>query len=448
MNIQYNKKSIKFSASLIQAVTFILVAVTVLTSTFMPYTACAETDTEEFSEETEISYILIETDRNQQLAKQNTEATVDASLLARMMTCLIALENLSLTDTVTAEEASNSYTDGYQISAGKSYSVDTLVKAALTGNADNAARLLADEVCKKKNCSIDEFITLMNDTASLFKMSSTVFANADGASNEFQRTTVYDTALFIANAVKDTRFKSIYCAPAVLIWDNIIISNPNNTVITKSETGDTAGGTLATYSNDDLSNSYTSTFYLETNSTDPTLSCNLVLVISGAHREAVLEYENLILEDFENNYKKVAVVTSGDVIDTISTEKNELILISGTTAYAMVPSDQTSYVSNISYIYEENYDPESITPPIEAGTIIGYAQYLLNDGTSFQVPMVSKNTIISDTATVNTVYSFFSTYRELFVSLGVLAIIEVILILYNIYWFIQKKRYNKRNKTI
>ncbi len=404
-----------------------------------------ETLTDEKFNDTAISYILIETERSQIMARQNIDTRVDASLLARMMTCYIALGSLSLTDMITAEESSSSFTGGYDISKGKSYSVDNLIKAALIGNADNAAKLLAAQVCKTRQYTSEQFITLMNSNAMQFKMNNTVFANSDGSYNEFQHTTVQDTALFIASAIKDSRFKNVYCSPAVLIWDQIIISNPNN-MVAESEANTTAGGTLAAHGNNEKNTFLSSTYLGEVNNSNPERSHSVILVISGAKKETINTLGNLILDDFHNAYKKAAIVNKDDIVDKIPVGESELVLTVGKTYYCMVPVDQISYVQSVSYTYEENYKPESIAAPIKAGTVIGYAQYLLKDGTTFQVSLVAKNSLMSENARIDSFIGFYNKYKGLIIGIAALLVIELIILIYNLYWYIIKKRYERSIK--
>lgn len=427
----------------------ILLAVTVFNTVFGTFSSvCAENSQNSSSlieEENKksVSYILYETNCNQTITKQNSELSVNASLLSRMMTCLISLENFSLTDSVIAEESSKSFTGGYSITKNKAYSVDTLIKAALIGNADNAARLLADQICIKKNITQNDYITLMNDKASSLNMKNTVFATADGSYNEFQLTTVYDTALFIASAVKNSRFKNIYCAPAVLVWDNIIISNPHDLVIEENKKTTTAGGTVAAFDNNDLNNEYSSTFYLQANSKTKENDYNLIFVSSGTLKENAFELTKLALNDINNNYKLALLVEAGAKINTVKTDFGEMTLAAGKTTYCVAPVDLDNYIKHTSYVYEKGFDPTEIKEQLPAGTIVGNVQYQLNDGTTIQVPLVTVSTQQIHQSRVDTIYDILSNngkYRDMFILIAILVVAEIIAVVYFIYWKIVMRK--------
>lgn len=426
-----------------------MIAVTLFMSFFgiFPNVYAAESDypsiIESEENKTNVSYILYETSCNQIITKQNADNSVNASLLARMMTCLISLENFSLTDSIVATESTKSFTGGYSITKNKTYSVDTLIKAALIGNADNAARLLANQICVKKNISQKDYITLMNDKASSLNMKNTVFATADGSYNEFQLTTAYDTALFIASAVKNNRFKNIYCAPAVLVWDNIIISNPHELVIEENKKTTTAGGTVAAFDNNDLKNEYSSTFYLQANSKTKENDYNLIFVSSGTLKETAFELTELALNDINNNYKLTLLVEAGEKINTVKTEIGEITLAAGKTTYCVAPVDMENYIKHTSYSYENGLNPTEITEELPAGTIVGNVQYQLNDGTTILVPLVTVSTQQIHQSRVDTIYDILSNngkYRDMFILLAILVVAEIIALVYFIYWKIVMRK--------
>ncbi|MBE7065150.1 MAG: D-alanyl-D-alanine carboxypeptidase [Ruminococcaceae bacterium] len=421
-----------------------LLAVVFSMSFLSPVTSVFAAEDQNFSDliesednEKKVSYILYETNCNQIITKQNSDASVNASLIARMMTCYIALENFSLTDSIVATESSKSYSGGYSITKNRAYSVDTLVKAALIGNADNATRLLAEQLCNKKSLTKEQYITAMNDKAASLNMKNTVFATSDGSYNEFQITTVYDTALFLATAVKNTRFLNIYCAPAVLVWDNIIISNPHDLVIEENNSASVSGGTVAVFDNNELNNEYTSTFYQKANAKQKDKDYSLIFVSSGVHLDTSMELTKLALNDINNNYNLSLLVKAGDKINTIKTEVGEISLAAGKTTYCVTPVDREDFIKHTNYIYESGYNPDEIKDQIKSGTVVGQVQYQLDDGTTIQIPLVTIGTQEIRQSRVDTIYEILSNngkYRNLFILIAILFIFEIIIIVYVIYW--------------
>ena len=114
-----------------------------------------------------LAYIVYEQDTKQIISQQNIQQQADASLLSRMMCALVVLESsingqtVSTSDYVTPVSYSVSSDGKYKLYASKQYTVDVLLKAAMLGNADNCARVLAYHI----NPRTDFFVSLMNQTA-------------------------------------------------------------------------------------------------------------------------------------------------------------------------------------------------------------------------------------------------------------------------------------------
>ena len=134
------------------------------------------------NESTGISYIVYECDTKQTLLKQNADLPADCSLLARLMTCLLVLENqsISVTDYISPSEDSISASGRYTLLASNQYMVDHLIKSVILCNADNAARALASHV----NPNTEYFISIMNQKAKELGMNNTFFINPDGTADQ------------------------------------------------------------------------------------------------------------------------------------------------------------------------------------------------------------------------------------------------------------------------
>ena len=170
-----------------------------------------------------ISYMVYECDTKQTLLKQNTELSADCTLLARLMTCLLVLENpsISVTDYITPSEDSVSLSGRYSLFASNQYMVDHLIKSVILCGADNAARLLAKQV----NPNTEYFVSLMNQKAGELGMANTYFTNPDGAADQLQRTTVSDMSLFWTYAMSNAQFRNAAACSAAHIWGGTAVLN-------------------------------------------------------------------------------------------------------------------------------------------------------------------------------------------------------------------------------
>lgn len=120
------------------------------------------------------------------LAQSNSSEIRSISHLAKLMTVLIAAENiesgkLSPDDTVSVSAHANSM-NGTQIwlDIGEKITVDELLKAVTVGNANDACTALAENI----GGSEESFVTLMNKKAALLGMKNTKFADCTGVSSE------------------------------------------------------------------------------------------------------------------------------------------------------------------------------------------------------------------------------------------------------------------------
>ena len=428
MNINWNLYKLKIVAG-----TFILL---VLCAAFFiePFSACAEAS-EESTGENDFSYMLYDLEKGQTVISNESQAPADATHLANMMTCLIALENYDLTDKINAAETLISQDGKFVITAETSYTVEALVSTALMGNADNAVRLLAENIIPKSSTATS-FVAYMNERAIEFGMHNTFFVESETDKISLQKTTVYDTVLFLQNALQNIRFKNIYCLPIAVSWDGIIIENPNNLVITN--TTSTLGGSRGGFNSfENEENTETVTYYMQT-ATDNMLNYReIILAVSGIDESNYIEVQSALLNEFETKWRKTLFHRAGDVVSIMALGSEELNLSVNKDIYFYVPSDITNsaeYIENTSYTYAENRSPDTITAPVYTGDTICTVRYRLKDGLTFDITLYAKNTVVSERSTVNYIISLMYRYPELFITIAALFIFEMILSIRKIYW--------------
>ncbi len=370
---------------------------------------------EELNKSEDISYMLYDTEKGQVLLnKDNTERT-NASLLAKMMTCYIVIENSDFTDKIIADQTTVSLDEKHVLTKGVSYSIDTLVGTALMDNADNVLRFLAEKV-PIKNTESESFVAYMNEKALEFGMNNTFFTNADGSESDLQKTTVYDTVLFLKNALRNSRFKKIYCSPVTVSWDGVIIENQNNIVI--ENTTSTLGGSLGYFNNTEQQ--ATTTYYFESATSNILDYKSIILVVSGVAAENYADAQKALLDRFNNTWNKTLYHKKGEVFGIMAIGSESLYLETDRDIYFYVPEGESNYIENMSYSYAEGYSPDVITAPISSGTEICTVQYRLKDNSTFQVVLHAQNTIVSEKSTVNHMAELMNKYPELFISIFVL----------------------------
>ena len=418
---------------------FILVVVlTTLLASFLPSYAedAAEGSAEEsvvdiIDRNPEASYILYDTEKGQVLLNKDIHLPVNASMLSRMMTCLIALENHSLTDKITASYTSVSSDGNFWIKKGTTYTVDALVNTALIGNAENAAKLLSENTeIKSANLSENSFAAYMNEKAIKYGMNDTFFTSADGSSSEFQKTTAYDTVIFLKHALLNTTFKKIYCSPVAVSWGGIIMNNPNDIVM--ENTTFTLGGGTGKYNNTE--STLAVTYYMNNNNKSPADRRNIIMAIYGLDSENIEPVQKQLLDKYHKDWVKVLYREKDDVVSILTLGTQNLSLVATNDVCFYAPADDTDYIENITFSYAEGYAPDVIQAPVYATTPICVVRYQLKDKTVFDVTLCAQNTILSERTTVNKMVGLISQYPEIFLTIFVLCLATMIFALRKIYW--------------
>lgn len=158
-------------------------------------------------EDTSKSTILMDIDHNRVLYKKNSNDKHLTASIAKIMTCIVAIENsdlnkICIVDTETINQIGSSI---YLKLNDKIYLKDLLYGLMLRSGND-AAYLISISVSN----NINDFVLLMNQTAKKLNMNNTIFENPSGLDeNTKNYSTAYDMALLMSYAMKNTTFKEI-----------------------------------------------------------------------------------------------------------------------------------------------------------------------------------------------------------------------------------------------
>ena len=197
--------------------------------------------------------------------KECNKAMYPAST-TKLMTALIAVEQLSLTDTVTfsasATQNLESGASNVQMTTGDTMSVEDCLYALLLGSACEVANGLAEKVSGSQAA----FAELMNEKAKTLGCANTHFANASGLNSTEHYTTAFDMCLITKAALDNETIRKVvgtisYKLPATAHRGTLTVTNGNKMInssnsqyyngIIGGKTGYTskAGNTLATAAN-------------------------------------------------------------------------------------------------------------------------------------------------------------------------------------------------------
>ena len=155
------------------------------------------------------SYALLDPASGEALAEKDADTRRPMASTTKIMTALVALERLSLDDTVTVPaEAVGVEGSSIYLFAGEQITVRTLLYALLLSSANDAAAALALHTAG----SIEAFAALMNEKAAALQLHDTHFCNPHGLHDAQHYTTARDLARLTAAALENDSFAEIVSA--------------------------------------------------------------------------------------------------------------------------------------------------------------------------------------------------------------------------------------------
>ena len=168
--------------------------------------------------------MLLDLDSGQVLFEQDADKTIYPASLTKIMTCLLALENGNLSDTVTVSETAlqNLHEDGSNagLQAGEELTLEQLLYCVMLASANEGCNVVAEYI----SGSIEAFVELMNQRAAELGCTGTHFANTHGLHDEQHYTTARDLSLITQAALRNETFAAIcdtiaYTVPATNLSD-------------------------------------------------------------------------------------------------------------------------------------------------------------------------------------------------------------------------------------
>ena len=158
------------------------------------------------------AYVLYDADSGSILLGKDYDVQKEPASMTKVMTVLLALENLELTDMVTVTHemavAVNDITSDYVklgLQEGEEISVKDLVYAAVLKSANDCSLVLGMYMGGTESA----FCDIMNEKAAEIGCLNTHFSSAYGLSDPNNVTTPYDMALILNEAVTNTQYSEI-----------------------------------------------------------------------------------------------------------------------------------------------------------------------------------------------------------------------------------------------
>ena len=163
--------------------------------------------------------------------KNSNEQTKIASL-TKIMTCLVALENIdNLEETVKVEYKDLTGLTGYAVAgfkAGDTVTYKDLLYALMLPSAADAANILARSIAG----NTEDFVNMMNDKANKLGLKNTKFSNPIGMDDD-NYSTAYDLSIILKEAIKLDLFKELYNTDSYTTTNNIKLTKTTDKIASK-----------------------------------------------------------------------------------------------------------------------------------------------------------------------------------------------------------------------
>ena len=155
------------------------------------------------------SAIVMDVQSGAILYEKNIDKREYPASITKVMTALVAIENSSLSETVTYSRNAvtnlESGASNIEIQPGEKLSMEDSLYAILLMSANEACNGVAEHVAG----SIDNFVAMMNEKAKELGCQNTHFANPHGLHDENHYTCCYDMALIARAAYQNETFRII-----------------------------------------------------------------------------------------------------------------------------------------------------------------------------------------------------------------------------------------------
>ncbi|PKM52576.1 MAG: hypothetical protein CVV02_00120 [Firmicutes bacterium HGW-Firmicutes-7] len=348
--------------------------------------------------------ILIEESTGKVLYEKNADQRMYPASTSKILTALIALENIKPDDVITVGNEVNSVPldaskAGHVI--GDQLTLEQLLTALMLPSGNDSAYVVASHIVKQTtgNSNIDaisannQFATMMNERASKIGAKNTNFANPSGYHDDNHYSTARDLALITREALKNEKFVEVFGQSEYtmnyeatpqrnVLWRNrnLLIDKRYSDIFYQYATGGKTGNTdeageclVATATKDEL---------------------KLITVLLKTPKDKRWAESTALFEYAFNFYSINQFLAEGELVDTIPVDRHSP---KGPSGLEVVAKDGYSDLVKIKDLprVEKNivWNETLIVAPVEVGQAVGKAVYTLDGTVLNEVELVAKHAI-------------------------------------------------------
>ncbi len=325
--------------------------------------------------------VLIDAKTGQVLYDKLMNEQREPASTTKVITALLALENLELNKLVTID-AETPFTEGSRIYLleGENVTVEQLLYALLLESANDAAVALGKEI----SGTVPAFAELMNQKAAELGAKNTHFVNPNGLHEEGHLTTAYDLAMIAREAMKNETFRELvttyrYIIPATNKQDTRYLYNTNRLIYDERTKVPVNGGQRAA--------KYEGATGIKTGYTSHAGGC----LIAGAKRgdtelicvvlkstDAGRFGDSIALLDYGfENYKSVKAMDGGTILGEIQVKRGavkKVEVVAQEDAYTTLPMEASDALVNTKIILDDK-----VRAPITKGQKVGVVEIYAGD---------------------------------------------------------------------
>lgn len=319
--------------------------------------------------------VLMDAKSGQLLYEKNPNAKMYPASTTKIMTCILAIENTSLSEPVTVDAQTPFEIEGSHIALepGEVLTMEQLLNALMLESANDAAVVIAKHI----SGSVPAFSELMNKKAAELGALNTHFMNPNGLPDPNHYTTAHDLALIAKYCMENPRFRGFVAKATDIIPPTNIkpeqrFLNNSNKMLESDITIDIDGVLVPI--------KYEGVTGIKTGYTDDARNC----LVSGAIRNGT-EYISVVLKSDNpglyidshklldygfSQFQEDKIASKGSLVREIKLGENKVSGILNGDIYCKHKIGKTPELSTKVTLKSD------LKAPITKGEIIGQIKYL------------------------------------------------------------------------
>ncbi|MBO5484822.1 MAG: D-alanyl-D-alanine carboxypeptidase [Lachnospiraceae bacterium] len=328
------------------------------------------------------AYCVMDADSGRILCSKNAEKQMPMASTTKIMTCILALEQGNLSDTVSVSSYAASMPDvQLNIREGESYLLEDLLYSLMLESHNDTAVAIAEHL----GGSVEGFAELMNQKAQDLGCTNTHFVTPNGLDHEEHYTTAAELCLIASYAIQNEDFLKIIGTSSYSF---------------KEQTGKRS---FTVNNHDAFLGQYSGAIGIKTGFTGNAGYCfcgaarrdgrtlvSSVLACGWPPNKSYKWADTKKLMDFGfEGYETVSIpINQSEIIQSVTDGQQGTLSVKrnkeASPSLLLTSSDRIT-------IHQEL--PEKINAPVRAGDIVGYEKYAVNGTTFLEIPLTAEKNI-------------------------------------------------------